>query len=122
MPCKLVRSKEWPAAQRRKGGRADPDQGIANPRECANRELARRKRDCEINQRNPTRRDRGVGGLGGGEEGGGLAAELALLQAAEWTHREEGGCITPCTCRSRLEHRDSPDPEWKVLKMMPVSI
>lgn len=74
-----------------------------------------------------------MAGEGSEEEGRGVKAELAPLQAAGelWKGAPSppsgltgkgGEGVEPCTCPSKLGNTHSPGPKWKVLLMVPISI
>lgn len=117
---KIGTSKKWSAAPRPQGGRAKPGQGTANPRERAHSALARWIRDYEINQRNPTQSDCGAGDLGAGRREEDSRLNWPLCRRPRGLTGNSGGCVSPCTCYSTLEHTHTPDPTWKVLKIVPI--
>ena len=97
-------SKMWSAAPRPQGGRAKPGQGTANPRERAHSALAYWIRDYEINQRNPTQSDRGVGDLGASRREEDSRLNWPLCRQPCGLTGNGGGGFSPCTCSSTLEH------------------
>lgn len=108
---KIGSSKKW--SLRPQGGRAKPGQGTANPRERAHSALT-------LWIRNPTQSARGVGDLGAGRREKDSRLNWPLCgRPSGLTGNGGGGRLALHLLLHIGTHTHTPDPIWKVLKMVP---
>lgn len=108
---KIRSSKKW--SLRPQGGRAKPGQGTANPRERAHSALT-------LWIRNPTQSARGVGDLGAGRREKDSRLNWPLCgRPSGLTGNGGGGRLALHLLLHIGTHTHTPDPIWKVLKMVP---